>query len=114
VQGELHQHLFDSCADDENEEECNLEVDTGNDVEVCDGSEVTPATSVSGASTCDVDCTGRFTVENTDLCSLDRSFVLYLTDDTLSVRFSNIDLEFVENTDGKTTLAGTILDNELV
>ncbi|WP_298544828.1 collagen-binding domain-containing protein [uncultured Aquimarina sp.] len=110
IQGELHQHVFDSCTDDEIS--CQLTVDAGEDAEFCGEGEVTLTATISGESEC-VDCTGEYGVENTNNCRRDQDYVMWLTDGNNPRWFSNVDLEWNELGDGTATLTGTIFDHTL-
>ncbi|GAA3510406.1 hypothetical protein GCM10022393_24690 [Aquimarina addita] len=104
-EGELHQHVFDSCIDIE-EGKCELAVDAGDDVEFCGEGEATLTATVSGASEC-VDCLGVYGVENTDFCTQNKQYVMWFEGGRF---FSNIDLEWTELTNGSATLIGTVYD----
>jgi len=110
IQGELHQHIFNSCTDDEIS--CELTVDAGEDAEFCGEGEVTLTATISGESEC-VDCTGEYGVENTNNCKRDQDYVMWLTDGDNPRWFSNVDLEWNELADGTATLTGTIFDHTL-
>lgn len=110
IQGELHQHVFDSCTDDD--VSCALTVEAGDDSEFCGEGEVTLTAIVSGASEC-VDCVGEYSVLNTNNCKRDQDYVMWLTDGNNPRWFSNVDLEWNELADGTATLTGTIFDHTL-
>jgi len=103
--GELHQHPFEGCVETP-ATQCQLTVDAGDDVILCEEGEVTLTASVSGESEC-VDCTGVFGVEDTDHCNRDQNYVLWLKGGRY---FSNVDLEWMELADGTATLKGTVFD----
>ncbi|MGY3793784.1 collagen-binding domain-containing protein [Aquimarina sp. 433] len=109
IQGELHQHVFDACTDNNI---CELTVDAGEDSEFCGEGEVTLTARVNGASEC-VDCIGTYGVENTNNCRRDQDYVMWLTDGSNPRWFSNVDLEWNELADGTATLTGTIFDHTL-
>ncbi|WP_219007743.1 collagen-binding domain-containing protein [Aquimarina litoralis] len=109
VQGELHQHVFDACTDNDI---CELTVDAGEDSEFCGEGEVTLTATVGGASECE-DCIGTYDVANTNNCRRDQDYVMWLTDGNNPRWFSNVDLEWIELADGTATLTGTIFDHTL-
>lgn len=91
----------------------SLDVDAGDDQEICEGETVTLTATVSGDSDC-IDCTEEYTVENTDLCNrTDENFVLCLVDGSDLRFFSNVDLVWKENQDGTASLKGTVYDHTL-
>lgn len=109
-QGELHQHIFDSCIDID-QKECELTVDAGEDQAICLGDEVTLTAQVDNEKEC-VDCT-EFAVEGTDYCGgADHNFVIWLTNlgQTDKRWYSNVDLIWEEFGDGTAKLTGTVLD----
>ncbi|WP_299312693.1 collagen-binding domain-containing protein [uncultured Aquimarina sp.] len=110
IQGELHQHVFDSCTNDE--VSCSLTVEAGDDAEFCGQGEVTLTATISGESEC-VDCIGEYGIENTNNCRKDQDYVMWLTDGNNPRWFSNVDLEWIELSDGTATLTGTIFDHTL-
>ncbi|WP_405205155.1 collagen-binding domain-containing protein [Aquimarina sp. LLG6339-5] len=110
IQGELHQHIFDSCTDDD--VSCALTVEAGDDSEFCGEGEVILTAIVSGAAEC-VDCIGEYSVLNTNNCKRDQDYVMWLTDGNNPRWFSNVDLEWNELADGTATLTGTIFDHTL-
>ncbi len=91
---------------------CTLTVDAGEDVRLCDQSEVILTASVSGQSQC-TDCANVYKIENTLECRKNYNYVLWLKDDKKNkVRtFSNVDLSWSEFADGTATLKGTVVDN---
>ncbi|MHA7058751.1 collagen-binding domain-containing protein [Aquimarina sp. M1] len=110
IQGELHQHVFDACTD--NEINCQLAVEASEDVEFCGAREVTLTATVSEASEC-TGCTGEYEVANTNNCRRNQNYVMWLTDGNNPRWFSNIDLEWNELSNGTATLTGTIFDHTL-
>ncbi|MDH7447664.1 T9SS type A sorting domain-containing protein [Aquimarina sp. 2201CG14-23] len=91
---------------------CQLTVNAGDDSEFCGEGEVTLTATVSGESEC-VDCTGEYGVSDTNNCSRDENYVMWLTDGDNPRWFSNVDLEWKELADGTATLTGTIFDHTL-
>ncbi|MEW7290320.1 T9SS type A sorting domain-containing protein [Aquimarina sp. 2304DJ70-9] len=92
-------------------EKINLEVDAGEDQEVCEGDEITITATVSGESEC-TDCIA-YGIENTYRCERDLYYVLWLKDDHRNRvrRFRNVDLVWQEFEDGTATLKGTVIEN---
>ncbi|KAA1245402.1 collagen-binding domain-containing protein [Aquimarina sp. RZ0] len=107
-QGELHQHVFDSCTE---EEVCEVLVDAGDDQEICLGDEVILTATVDGNTSCE-NCI-EYGIQNTNSCRRDENYVFWLTDGDNSRWFSNVDLEWNELADGTATLTGTIFDYTL-
>ncbi len=94
-----------------NEANCMLSVDAGDDVELCEETEVILSASISGQSQCN-DCI-EYGIENTERCGKGILYVLWLKDDNNNIvrRFRNDDLEWKELADGTATLKGTVVDN---
>ncbi len=88
-----------------------LDVDAGEDVEICEEGEVTLTATVIGEADCN-DCT-EYGIEDTYRCTKDVYYVLWLKDDTNNIerRFSNVDLVWKEFDNGTATLKGTVVDN---
>ncbi|WP_378178514.1 T9SS type A sorting domain-containing protein [Aquimarina sp. SS2-1] len=81
------------------------QVDAGEDQEICLGDEVTLTAVTSSNESCE-SCI-EYGIQNTDYCSGDQSYVLWLQGGRF---FSNVDLEWNELADGTATLKGTVFD----
>ncbi|MFD2561045.1 hypothetical protein ACFSR1_00085 [Aquimarina rubra] len=92
-------------------EDQSITVDAGEDVEICEGEEVTLTASVEGNQTCN-ECVG-YSILNTDNCNRNESYVMWLTDGNNPRWFSNVDLQWQEFADGTAKLSGTVYDHTL-
>ncbi|WP_298538762.1 hypothetical protein [uncultured Aquimarina sp.] len=94
-----------------NIEDQSITVDAGEDVEVCEGEEVTLTASVEGNQDCN-ECVG-YSILNTDNCKRNENYVMWLTDGHNPRWFSNVNLQWEEFVDGTAKLSGTVYDHTL-
>ncbi len=92
-------------------EDKSITVDAGEDVEVCEGEEVTLTASVEGNQNCS-ECV-EYGIVNTNNCKRNENYVMWLTDGNNPRWFSNVDLQWQEFADGTAKLSGTVYDHTL-
>ncbi|WP_378175602.1 hypothetical protein [Aquimarina sp. SS2-1] len=92
-------------------EDYSVNVDAGDDVEICEGEEVTLTASVEGSQNCN-ECVG-YSILNTDYCRNNENYVMWLSDGQSPRWFSNVNLQWEEFADGSAKLSGTVYDHTL-
>lgn len=86
-------------------EEISLEVDAGEDQEICEGDEITITAEASGASECCV----QYDIVNTQHCNNNKRYVLWLSDGRNKVKYyRDGGLSWREYPDGTATLKGPV------
>lgn len=90
------------------EEENELEVDAGDDQEICKGESTRLSANAMNEGTCR-DCTS-YNLTNTKYCKGSEDYVVWLSDGHFARWFSNVDLVWTTFDNGTATLKGKVFD----